>query len=98
MQSTRNITANINDPTFQNFKSWVLDQVVNPVLAFLTACAVAYFVYGIFMFFFSFRSGGDTKVFKSHVVYGLIGLVIIIGVWSILGLVGDITGSNIKLK
>ncbi len=100
MQNTRNITGNVNSPAFQDFKNWMLDQLVNPLLAFATACAIAYFIFGIVKFFM-FReagSGTDGKLFKEHVLFGLIGLVIILGVWGIVGLIGSFTGSSIQIK
>ena len=98
MQSTRHITANVNDPIFQNAKDWFLGQLVNPAIALATAFVVAYFIYGVLEYFATHESGAESKLFKSRLFYGTIGLVIVIGVWTIINTINAFTGSNVQIK
>ena len=61
--------------------------IINPLITFLFALAVAYFLYG--MLEFIMNQGNDEKktTGKSHMLWGIVGITIMMGVWGILNMV-----------
>jgi hypothetical protein len=81
-----------------SFISHVDTMIVNPLIDLLFALAIVIFLWGVFEFFLN--EGNDEKrtTGKSHMVWGVIGLVIMLGVWGILGLMLDTLGvSGVKI-
>lgn len=66
--------------------------IVNPILQVLFAVALVVFVYGIFQFV----RGADNPTVRTtgqqHMMYGLIGLVIMISVFTIIGILLNTIG------
>ncbi|HBM46025.1 MAG: hypothetical protein UT05_C0014G0003 [Parcubacteria group bacterium GW2011_GWF2_38_76] len=66
----------------------VKSEIINPLIVFILAISVVYFLYGVFEFMYT----GDAKKMeegKKHILWGLIGLFIIVAVAGIMGFVGD---------
>ncbi|HRY62281.1 MAG TPA: hypothetical protein P5056_00700 [Candidatus Paceibacterota bacterium] len=66
----------------------VKSQIIEPLMIFLLGISVLYFLYGVFEFMYT----GDVKKMdegKKHILWGLIGLFIIVAVYGIMGAVGD---------
>lgn len=61
----------------------LLSTIVNPLIALLFALAVLYFVWGVFNYIRGEDNGGDRKVGTQHIMYGVIGLVIMISAYAI---------------
>lgn len=61
-------------------------QIINPLIVFLFSLALALFLYGLVEFLWN--GGNDEKktIGKSHMLWGVIGLTIMMGVWTILGI------------
>ncbi|MBP6883736.1 MAG: hypothetical protein KBC06_00690 [Candidatus Pacebacteria bacterium] len=61
--------------------------IVNPIITLLFALALVYFLYGVFQFI----SNGDNEEAKTtgkmHMVWGIIGLTIMMGVFAIMNLI-----------
>jgi len=74
--------------------------IINPLIYFLFACAMAYFLYGVAQYFLSPDNEEIRKKSKSHMVSGLIGLFIMISVFGIMNLILGTLGeqSNIKIQ
>ena len=72
---------------FDTFLSNVNSQIINPLIVFLFALALVYFLYG--MVEFISNGGNDEKktVGKSHMLWGVVGLTIMMGVWAILNMI-----------
>ncbi|MFA6523917.1 MAG: hypothetical protein WC264_01335 [Candidatus Paceibacterota bacterium] len=71
--------------------------IINPLIILLFALALMYFLYGVF----EFLSNGDNEekktTGKKHMIWGIVGLTVMMGVWFILGVILDtfnITGIN----
>jgi ammonia channel protein AmtB len=63
-------------------------EIVNPFIWLLTGVATVIFIYGVLEFLGTFGSGDDARAKgKSHMVWGIVGLAIMIGVFGILSLV-----------
>lgn len=73
--------------SFDEFLVNVDNMILNPIITLLFALALVYFLYGVF----EFISGGDNDekktTGKSHMLWGVIGLTIMMGVWFIMGVI-----------
>jgi len=73
--------------------------IVNPLITFLFALAVVYFLYGVFEFISNQENEEKKTSGKSHMLWGIIGIAIMMGVWFFLGIIidtFDIRGINPK--
>ena len=61
--------------------------IINPLITFLLALAVVYFLYGVFEFIANGTNDEKKTVGKSHMLWGVVGITIMMGVWFILGLI-----------
>ncbi|KKS04693.1 MAG: hypothetical protein UU82_C0006G0031 [Candidatus Nomurabacteria bacterium GW2011_GWC2_41_8] len=66
--------------------------IINPLILFLFALAVAYFLYGVLEFFLNQENDEKKTTGKSHMLWGVIGITIMLGVWTILGIITNTLG------
>lgn len=71
------------------FIAKVNDQIVNPLIGFLFALAVLYFLYGVLQFMLNQENEEKKTTGKSHMMWGIVGITIMFGVWTILNIVLD---------
>ena len=71
--------------------------IVNPLIRLLFALAVVYFLYGLFEFIFNQDNDEKKTTGKSHMLWGVVGLAIMMGVGFILGMIGSTFGINVNL-
>lgn len=66
-------------------------QILNSVIPVLVALGVVYFVWGVVQFVIA---GGEEakKKGKDHVIYGIIGLAVIVGLWGLVNIVVNTFG------
>lgn len=84
----------------------VSDNIINPLIIFMFALAMVFFLYGVLEFFLNQDNEEAKTNGKSHMIWGVIGLTIMIGVWSILGMIIstfnirgiDVDGGKIDVK
>lgn len=72
---------------FNRFLANVNKEIINPLIVFLFALALVYFLYGVFEFIANGANDEKKTTGKSHMLWGVIGLTIMIGVWAILGII-----------
>ena len=91
--------TNIAYASVDTFVSNVNRLIVNPIITLLFALAVVYFLYGIFQFI-SHQDNEEAKTTgKNHMIWGILGIVIMMGVFTILDVVMNtfnITGIDPK--
>jgi len=61
--------------------------IINPLIGFLFALAVAFFLWGVFEFISNQESEEKKTTGKNHMLWGVIGLVIMMGVFFIMNLI-----------
>ena len=61
--------------------------IVNPLILLLFALALVYFLWGVFEFLTNQENEQKKTEGKQHMLWGIIGLTIMMGVWTILNLV-----------
>ena len=60
--------------------------ILNPIIGFMFAVAVVMFIYGIVEYIWSADNEDKVAVGKKHMIYGIIGIFVMIGVYGILNL------------
>ena len=75
--------------TFDVYVSRGITEFVNPAIYLLSSLAFVWFLYGVFMFILARVNGEDEGITKGkqHMLWGLIGLVIIFSAGSIYKLI-----------
>ena len=73
--------------TFNEFLVNVNTLIVNPLIKFIFALAVVYFLYGVFQFLSNQDNEEKKTTGKSHMMWGIIGITIMMGVWFFLGVI-----------
>ena len=66
--------------------------IINPLIEFLFALAIVYFLYGVFGFIMNQDSEEKKTSGKRHMLWGVVGITIMLGVWTILGMVTSTLG------
>jgi hypothetical protein len=61
--------------------------IINPLIELLFALAVVYFLYGALEFIMNQENDEKKTTGKSHMLWGVIGITIMFGVWAILGII-----------
>jgi len=64
-------------------------EVLNPIVSLLFAGAVVYFIYGVINYIANADSDEARREGKKHLLYSVIGLMIMAGVWGIIGIIFD---------
>ncbi len=72
---------------FESFLTNVNKLIVNPLIGLLFALAIVYFLYGVMEFVGNAENEEARTTGKSHMVWGIIGIAIMLGVWGILNIV-----------
>ena len=65
------------------------DQVLRPAFSLLVSLAAVVFVWGVVQFIARASNEKAREDGKRHIIWGLIGLAVIVGVWGIVGLITD---------
>ena len=78
--------------SFNSFLANVNNQIINPLIIFLFALAMVYFLYGLVEFIWNGNNDEKKTTGKSHMLWGVVGLTIMMGVWAILGVILNTLG------
>ena len=71
----------------------VITLILQPLLVLVSAVAVLVFVWGIVEYLWKLRKGESTADGKLHMLWGLVGLFIIVGTFAIMNLIANTTRS-----
>jgi succinate dehydrogenase/fumarate reductase cytochrome b subunit len=86
------LSTKIAYASLNSFIGNVDTMIINPLIMFLFALAVVYFLYGVLEFLMNSENEEKKTTGKSHMLWGVIGITIMLGVWTILGVVLDTFG------
>ena len=67
-------------------------EILNPLVALMFAGAVVYFIFGVVNYIANADNEDARETGKRHLMYSVVGLVIMAGVWGIIGLIFDSLG------
>jgi len=79
---------------FNSFLTNIDNMIINPLIKLLFALAVVYFLYGVFEFLSNQENEEKKTSGKNHMLWGIIGITIMMGVWFFLNVI--INTLNIK--
>ncbi len=82
-------SARVAYASVDTFMNSVGELIINPLINFLFALAVVYFLYGVFEFLSNQENEDKRTAGKSHMLWGIVGITIMMGVWIIFGLILD---------
>src|SRR3989338_7605631 len=73
--------------SFDSFLANVNTLIINPLILLLFALAVVYFLYGALEFMLNQENDEKKTTGKSHMLWVVVGLTIMLGVWAILNMI-----------
>lgn len=73
--------------SLDSFIKSVNTTIINPLIAFMFALAIVFFLYGVLQFLMNQENEEKKTSGKNHIVWGIIGITIMMGVWTILNIV-----------
>lgn len=72
--------------------------IINPLIILLFALALAYFLYGVMQFVINPGNEEIKKKGKSHMMWGVVGMMIMVSVFAIMQIILNTVGAkNIKI-
>ena len=86
------LSANIAYASVDSFIANANRLIINPLITLLFALAMVFFLYGVVEFLFNQANEEKKTSGKSHMLWGIIGITIMMGVWAILGIVLNTLG------
>ena len=86
------LSANIAYASVDSFIANANRLIINPLITLLFALAMVFFLYGMVEFLFNQANEEKKTSGKSHMLWGIIGITIMMGVWAILGIVLNTLG------
>ncbi len=91
-----NIAYAATSQSFETLLGKIDNTIINPVIEFLFALAIIFFLFGVFEFIMNQANEEKKTSGKSHMLWGIIGITIMLGVWTILHII--LNTFNIKGK
>ena len=70
--------------------------IINPVLGFLFIAAFAFFLWGVTEYFLQGDSVEARKTGKQHILWGIVGLLIMAGFWGIIQILANTIGVSVR--
>ena len=70
----------------------IVDYIIDPALLIIFALGFLLFVYGLVEFLWKINGEGDTNEGKKHMVWGIVGMLIMVSVYGILDLIDNTFG------
>jgi len=72
--------------SLDSFLTKVDNVIINPIIMLLFGLAALYFLWGVFDFIRNSDDEEKRTAGKMHMIYGLVGITIMMGVWTILSM------------
>ena len=82
-----NIAYAATGESIDTFINNVNKLIVNPLILLLFALALVYFLWGVFEFIANQENEEKKTEGKKHMLWGIIGITIMMGVWTILSII-----------
>lgn len=85
--------------SLDTFLGNVYTEILNPLIVFMFGLAMVFFLYGVLKYLLNQEDEEARTNAKSHMIWGIVGLTIMMGVWTILSMIiktFDIKGIDVK--
>lgn len=79
-------------PTLECIINKVISQIINPLIPVLIGIGLIVFFWGIIQFVLNADSEEKRSTGKQHMIWGIIGIFIMVSVWGIIYLLQDFFG------
>ena len=73
--------------TAENLLDRFIDLIINPTIALIFTAGFFLFLWGLVVFLFKLGEGGAPSEGKQHMLWGLIGMLIMVSVYGILNII-----------
>ncbi|OGG50612.1 hypothetical protein A2763_03495 [Candidatus Kaiserbacteria bacterium RIFCSPHIGHO2_01_FULL_54_36] len=70
--------------------------IIYPVIVVVFALGFFLFIWGLVEFLWKLNEGGDNKEGKQHMLWGIVGMLIMVSVWGILELLDNTFGLDYR--
>ncbi len=77
-------------PLINNINTYI----INPIIGFMIAVALIYFLYGVVVFLHGMDSEDKRKEGRKHMIWGIVGLFIMVSAFGIMNLICNTVGCN----
>jgi uncharacterized membrane protein YidH (DUF202 family) len=71
--------------------------IINPAIVFIFALALVYFLYGLVEFLQNAESPEKRVTGQSHMIWGVVGMFIMISVFTIMRILRETVGGDVKI-
>lgn len=73
-----------SNPAVAGILAKVLDNIVNPLVTLVFALATVIFLWGVYQYMISDADGGKRAEGAQHILWGVVGMFIMVSVWGII--------------
>jgi predicted membrane channel-forming protein YqfA (hemolysin III family) len=77
------------------FIAKIVTLIIQPIVVLLLTAGVAYFIWGVAMYIFNSDSADERKKGTQHIIWSLVGILIMVGVIGILRIVTSTFGVDL---
>lgn len=84
----------IAEASMQSLINSINDVLINPLIIFVFALALVFFLYGVLKYLLNPDSEEVRKTSRSHMLWGVIGMVIMVSVFGIMNLILNTIGEK----
>lgn len=81
------------NPAVVDFVNDIVRVFINPIILFLVALAVLYFLWGLFIFIKNQDNETAQEEGKNHMIWGVVGAFIMFAVYGILDIIANTTSA-----
>ncbi|HVU75358.1 MAG TPA: hypothetical protein VHD38_00765 [Candidatus Paceibacterota bacterium] len=78
-----------------NLVSKFVAYIIDPAILIIFAAGFFLFVWGLVQFLWKLDEGGDNQAGKNHMIWGIVGMLIMVSVYGIITLINDTFDLNI---
>lgn len=83
-----------NAATYEGFLANVIREIVSPLITLVGLAATVYFVWGVVQFIANAEDNEKRETGKRHMIWGLIGMVVIFGANALVWFLVGVTNAN----